>query len=242
MKLPELKSGDIRYVSEGILHILIAAYIFYENLFMAVLLIPYVAMHAKECRKIAGNRRKTAMAQEFKDGIMAVSFALNVGYSIENSFAEAVNELILLYGANSDIVGRFRGIVTRLNQNENLEDILMDFAKESGVEDIAYFAEVFRYAKRSGGDIISIIRNTAGIIQGKLETAAEVETVISGKRMEQKVMSIMPFGIILYLKLTAREFIAPLYGNILGMSVMTVCLIVYVIADRWAKRIVNIDV
>ena len=55
-------------------------------------------------------------------------------------------------------------------------------------------------------------------------------------------MSIMPFGIILYLKLTAREFIAPLYGNILGMSVMTVCLIVYVIADRWAKRIVNIDV
>ena len=69
-----------------------------------------------------------------------------------------------------------------------------------------------------------------------------METVISGKRMEQKVMSIMPFGIILYLKLTAREFIAPLYGNILGMSVMTVCLIVYVIADGWAKRIVNIDV
>ena len=107
LKLPELKSGDIRYVSEGILHILIAAYIFYENLYMAVLLIPYIIMHVKECRKIAENRRKTAMAQEFKDGIMAVSFALNVGYSIENSFVEAVNELILLYGENSDIVRRF---------------------------------------------------------------------------------------------------------------------------------------
>ena len=34
----------------------------------------------------------------------------------------------------------------------------MDFAEESKVEDIMYFAEIFRYAKRSGGDLISIIR------------------------------------------------------------------------------------
>lgn len=96
---------------------------------------------------------------------MSVSFALNVGYSIENAFIQAVEELELIYGRDSDITIKFRYIVVRLGQNENIEDIFMDFAEESKVEDIIYFAEIFRYAKRSGGDLISIIRNTTQIIQ-----------------------------------------------------------------------------
>ena len=60
--------------------------------------------------------------------------------------------------------------------------------------------------------------------------------------MEQRVMSIIPAAIVVYLKFTAAEFIQPLYGNVYGAVIMTVCLIVYVIADMWAKRIVNIEV
>ena len=47
---------------------------------------------------------------------------------------------------------------------------------------------------------------------------------------------------LIYLKVTAKEFIQPLYGNIAGIIIMTVCLAVYVVSDMWAKRIVNIEV
>ena len=50
---------------------------------------------------------------EFSDGMQAVSFALNTGYSIENAFAEAVGELELLYGKESSIVREFRMMVMR---------------------------------------------------------------------------------------------------------------------------------
>ena len=50
-----------------------------------------------------------------------------------------------------------------------------------------YFAEVFRYAKRSGGDLMAVIKNTAQIIQQKEEVMSEVDTIISGKKMEQRV-------------------------------------------------------
>jgi tight adherence protein B len=63
-----------------------------------------------------------------------------------------------MYGGDSDIVVKFKHIVIRLGQNENLEDILDDFAEESKVEDIMYFAEIFRYAKRSGGDLMAVIK------------------------------------------------------------------------------------
>ena len=171
-----------------------------------------------------------------------MSFALNVGYSIENAFGQAVDELTLMYRGDSDIVVKFKHIVIRLGQNENLEDILDDFAEESKVEDIMYFAEIFRYAKRSGGDLMAVIKNTAQIIQQKEEVMSEVDTIISGKKMEQRVMSLIPAVIVIYLKVTAKEFIQPLYGNIAGIIIMTVCLGVYVISDMWAKRIVNIEV
>lgn len=160
----ELLSGNVRYIAEGIVVIVIAAYIFYENILMALLLSPYIFIHLKESQRLQEAKRRNILIKQFKDGIMSVSFALNVGYSIENSFSQAIDELVLLYGENADIVSGFRNIVIRINQNENLEDILIDFADDCKAEDIMYFAEVFRYAKRSGGDLISIIRNTADII------------------------------------------------------------------------------
>lgn len=231
-------NGNERYILEGIIIVLAAAYVFYENVLMSFILSPYVYIHYRQRIK----ERIVHDKKIFKDGIIAVSFALNVGYSIENAFGQAVDELTLMYRGDSDIVVKFKHIVIRLGQNENLEDILDDFAEESKVEDIMYFAEIFRYAKRSGGDLMAVIKNTAQIIQQKEEVMSEVDTIISGKKMEQRVMSLIPAVIVIYLKVTAKEFIQPLYGNIAGIIIMTVCLGVYVISDMWAKRIVNIEV
>ena len=223
-------NGNERYILEGIIIVLAAAYIFYENVLMSFILSPYVYIHYRQRIKERIVHDKKNFKKKFKDGIIAVSFALNVGYSIENAFGQAVDELTLMYGGDSDIVVKFKHIVIRLGQNENLEDILDDFA------------EIFRYAKRSGGDLMAVIKNTAQIIQQKEEVMSEVDTIISGKKMEQRVMSLIPAVIVIYLKVTAKEFIQPLYGNIAGIIIMTVCLGVYVISDMWAKRIVNIEV
>ena len=223
-------NGNERYILEGIIIVLAAAYIFYENVLMSFILSPYVYIHYRQRIKERIVHDKKNFKKKFKDGIIVVSFALNVGYSIENAFGQAVDELTLMYGGDSDIVVKFKHIVIRLGQNENLEDILDDFA------------EIFRYAKRSGGDLMAVIKNTAQIIQQKEEVMSEVDTIISGKKMEQRVMSLIPAVIVIYLKVTAKEFIQPLYGNIAGIIIMTVCLAVYVVSDMWAKRIVNIEV
>ena len=216
--------------------------IFYNSLIASLVLSPLIAVYVKQKRKEERRKKEERLAQEFKDGIIAVSFSLNVGYSIENAFREARKEMAVLHGEDSAIVKEFGIICNRMSQNDNIEDILEDFAVKSKAEDILYFAEVFRYAKRSGGDLIAIIRNTAAIISDKNEVAKEINTIISGKKMEQTVMNIVPFGIILYLRLTSPEFIEPLYGNITGIIVMTACLIVYAAAFVTGRRITDIRV
>lgn len=227
---------------EGIGQILLVSVLFYNSLIPAILFIPYLIFYLKKKDKEADNKHKNQSKTEFKDGIVAVSFALNVGYSVENAFRESVGELKLLYGKDSDIVHQFQLIVKRTRCNENLEDVLSDYAQRSGVEDIRYFAQVFAYGKRSGGDLISMIRNTASTISQKVEVENEIQTIISGKKIEQRVMTAVPFAILCYLRLSAPEFVDPLYGNLLGIIIMTVCLAVYLLSVYLAKRIVNIEV
>jgi tight adherence protein B len=231
----------IKILSCGIAQLLVAAKLFYNNFSAFVFLSPYLLIYLKSRSKEIHDKKIRIFNEQFKDGMQSVAFSLNSGYSIENSFWEAQEELKHLYGM-CPIVKEFQTIVYRLKRNENIEDILEDFALRSEAEDIQYFAAVFRYAKRCGGDLIGIIRQTAQTISEKSETINEIQTVISGKKMEQKVMGVIPFCIIGYLRLTSYEFIAPLYGNVLGVVVMTVCLAVYVLADYLAKRIVNIEI
>ena len=55
-----------------------------------------------------------------------------------------------------------------------------------------------------------------------------------------KIMGVMPLGILIYIGLTANEFIEPLYHNAMGIMVMTLSLGLYVACLYIAKRIVTI--
>jgi tight adherence protein B len=237
-----MKRDIAMYAVRGVLILVAVGYVFYDSMIPVLLLSPYVVFHVKSSIRERALKEERQLANAFKDGIVAVSFSLNVGYSIENAFREAAREMKLLHGEDSRIVSEFSYICNRLAQNDNIEDVLDDFADRSGVDDIAYFAEVFRFAKRSGGDLIAIARSTAAVINDKNEVEGEIETIISGKRMEQRVMNVIPFGIVLYLRLTSPEFVAPLYGNLIGIVAMTACLCVYVAALCIGKRIVDIRV
>ncbi len=230
------------WILTGMLHILIAAYLFFDNIYLGVLLSPYIYFYVKSSKKIKIKDNRQKLCKEFKDAMLSVSVALNAGYSIENSFKEALKELKILYGKEAIIVREFKEIVAKISNNENIEEVLCAFADNSAVEDIEYFANIFKYAKRNGGNMIEIIRSTASTIRQKAEVEQEIQTIISGKKMEVKVMQIMPFAMIGYLRLTSPEFLASLYGNVAGIIVMSICLFIYVIAVWFAKRIVEIDI
>ena len=55
-------------------------------------------------------------------------------------------------------------------------------------------------------------------------------------------MSAVPFFLLGYMKLTAWDFICPLYGNLAGVLMMSISLMVYIGADYIAGKIVEIEV
>jgi tight adherence protein B len=55
-------------------------------------------------------------------------------------------------------------------------------------------------------------------------------------------MTMIPLGMVLYMKISFPEFLDVLYGNIAGVIIMSICLLVYVVAYEMGRRIVEIEV
>ena len=62
-----------------------------------------------------------------------------------------------------------------------------------------------------------VIRSSADLISRDIESRQEIKAVLSGRRMEQNIMKVMPFGIILYVGMTSKGYFDSLYGNLTGV-------------------------
>ena len=147
-----------------------------------------------------------------------------------------------MYGDSSIIQQEFTQMVRQSYLQVPMEQILEGWSDRMKQEDVTNFVNVFVMARKSGGNMITIIRNTADQIREKLEVRSEIETMLAARKYEFKVMSAIPFGMIAYMKFSFPEFMDILYGNALGVGVMTVCLSVYVAAYILGEKIVSIEV
>lgn len=232
----------IFYYTEGLLLIAVIAYFFYQSAWVCIFLAPLFAAFLKEKKKDLAKKRRQELNMQFKDAVLSVSANQKAGYSVENAFREAYRDMEMLYGRESHICKELTYIAKGLDNNVVLEKLLYDFGFRSHLPDILQFADVFFIAKRNGGNMTEILSGTADMIEQKIAVDKEIEVLISSKKMEQKIMNIVPFFIIFYINLTSKGFFEVLYHNLIGIVIMTVCLSVYLAAFMISRKLVEIEV
>ena len=201
---------------------------FYRTLWTLPLLTPAGIVFYRKRYRQKGARQREELCTQFRECILAVSTLLAAGYSVENAFLECAEDMEQMYGGDSLICRELRSIRRGLHINISLEEMLTDFGARSHCEEISQFAEVFVIAKRNGGNLADIIRNTAGLIGKKAEVRQEVDTLLAGRKMELGIMKVMPFAIMTYIAATNQGFFDPLYEGLMGRLVMTGCLLAYI--------------
>lgn len=187
-------------------------------------------------------QRQRKLELQFRDWIDGASGHLQAGSSVENAFLKAGKELTLLYESTADIHREVQSMEHLLANNIPLEKIFYDLGERSQTENIQNFADVFATGKRSGGNLREMIANTCEITGMKTDVEREIRTMIHGKMMEQKVMCVIPFGIILYISLSSPGYFSPLYHNPAGICMMTVCMLFYLFSVWISLRIIRIEV
>ena len=186
-------------------------------------------------------KQQKEISHEFRDMLDSLTTSLGSGKNISDSFISVYSDLKIQYDSDAFILKELEVIISGIHNNIAIEDVLDDFGKRSGNEDIKSFANVFRISYRKGGNIKDIIRNTQEILSDKMNIAEDIETLVASNKTEQNIMVVMPIILVGTIKLMSPEFAAN-FVTPAGLISTTVGLITFVIAYFVGKQILNIEI
>lgn len=216
------------------------AYLFYDSAWAIILLFPLGVGYFAEWMKSCCQKKQLDFREKFQESMKLMSASLKTGYSVENAVRETEKDLKKLYAEDSRICQEYGRMRHELDMNRTAEQVLSAFAQRVQQEDAQDFVIVFIASKRAGGDSISILKNAIKMIGDKMEVEREIQVMLAAKKLEFRVMCIVPLGLVFYMRFTFTEFFDVLYGNFLGNILMTGCLAVYIFAWWLGKKITDI--
>ncbi len=236
------KREFIKYGLGGGLVSFIILMLFYDHvLFCVFLAVPAAIFFLKIFKHSLVEKRRWELTVQFKDAMESLVSALVAGYSLENAVGQAKRDLALMYSEQDIILREFGYMTRKLELKVPVEKLIRDLGARSGAEDIITFSEILMTAKKTGGNLVQVMKRTSANISEKIEMKREMDALVSGKKMESRCMTAIPLLMIVYLRIFSPGFLDPLYRNLPGAGVMTGALIVYTGAFLWGQRIMKID-
>jgi tight adherence protein B len=231
------------YTSAAAIAIFAAAFVFYRSILISALLIPSALIYPRLKTADLAEKRRRELNIQFKDMLYSLSSSLSAGRSVEASFRDVLRDLSVMYpDPRSLIIVEVGFIIRRLEMNETIEAILQDFARRAGLEDVDNFVDVFITCKRTGGNIIEVIRNSSAIINDKIEVRQEIDTLLAQRKFERKVLNLVPILMITLLSVSAADYIGPVFTTAAGRLVMTAALLLLAAAWFISKKIADIRI
>lgn len=237
-----LKADLILGIGLGLIGSFAIGYLFYDSWIGALCFSPATIFFLRLYMEWKQKKKRRQLLLEFKELLYALSANLKAGYSFENAWIGAGKDLRILYPQGSQIAEEVEQVSTQLGLNVPIEKAISIFAEHCEAEEVQSFSQVVNTAKRSGGNLIHMMDKTINVIAEKIEVDQEIQTILSGKKMEQRIMCGMPILMMLYLRLTNSVYLDAMYHNWIGVLIMTVCIVGIGFAAWWGNRIVEIEV
>lgn len=206
----------------GYVCIFAVVYLFYHSLLLSIVSGVLVHFFVPCLKKYLAEKRGNTLNLQFKDMLYSLSASVAAGRQMEEAIVEAEENLSVMYGGTEPIMRELRYMKVNIVENkENDKLLLKDFAFRSKSEDIDNFVQVYITCRNMGGDLEKIIEHTTEILTDKMNIEREIKTITAQKKMEGRLISLMPFAMLLMMNIFSYSYIAPLYETAVGRVIMT---------------------
>ena len=222
------KKKTVSLIIIGLLVILMGR-MFYGSFKAGIIILPLVIPIYRQYSTKYKDRAKAEFEHQYKE-------------MLENGLKESYREMVNIYGYDGLICSELRLMTSRLKLNTPIEMVFKDFAERTDLESAHMFYNTFSIAQKSGGNMNNVIKRVIENIVLKESVKEEINVAINDKKLEQRIMTVIPLFLIGYISMASPGFLDIMYKSIMGNIVMTVCLIVYLLAYLWSEKIVKVSI
>lgn len=233
----------VKYAVFSVMLCSITGWLFYRSIIASAVMCLLPLFFYKRYAGYLENVSRDRMNIEFKDVLYAFSDSAASGKQAASAVYAAYDSLRRIYGDDDRLTAEFGQMWVRIKEtNEAPEKILMEFARECGVEDIRNFMEIYCICIKSGGNREKAISKAAGIISDKINLRQELGNILVQKKLEAVILCTIPPAVLMFMQMTSGGYGEVLYSSPQGRAIMTLCLAAALWAGNLCLKIMDIRI
>ena len=208
------------------------------SIVLAGAILPYAI---KEFRESYRANRKRKVEKQFLEAMQLVLSDVSAGNTVEQAF---VNLYEQYENGDSMKIDLIAVDILQINRNAKMNysfyDELQIFALKTKSEDIISCAKAISIAGCKGGDMVYIIRNALANMRIKQETDDEVQRTLAMPKYNMRIITVMPFALVLLMRAVSRDYIETLYRSKVGSIVVAAAAAVIFLAWIFGNKISSV--
>ncbi len=190
----------------------------------------------KNILKIMWEKRCNRVVQQMVDGLTIMANGVKAGLTVGQSMDRVIENM------NGPLIQEFRIIQNRIRLGSSLEEALNEFGDRIPRPDVQMFVTGVNILNETGGKLAETFQTIVTTIRERQKVEQRIDAMTSQGVMQATVISLAPFGILIFTMIADPNFIMPLFTKPLGWFALALMLGLIVIGGVLMKKIVTIKV
>ncbi len=183
-------------------------------------------------KKAAKERKKKRIEKQFLEAMQLVLSAVSAGNSVEQAMVSVLENQEKGHSSSiGDIAMELDSVCRKTGMLYRFYDELMLFAVKTESENIISCVNAMSIVAVRGGDMTYVIRNALANLRVKFETDDEIMRALSLPKYNLRIITVMPFALVLLIKNMSEGYMDALYETNYGLAVSIGAMTV--IAGAW---------
>jgi tight adherence protein B len=196
---------------------------------------------ASACAPLAYVRRRRAkrlrkLEQQLPDALDLMVRALRAGHAFGAGLQMIGDEM------DEPIASEFRFVHDEVNFGVSLEQALTNLSVRVPTTDLRYFVVAVLIQRDSGGNLTEVLGNLSRLIRQRLKLISHVRVLSAEGRMSAWLLSLLPFAIAALMTVFNPEFMAPLWNDPIGISIVRSMLLSMAFGILLLRKIIRIRI
>jgi len=186
-------------------------------------------------QSIRVDRRANLFSEQLPDALQLVIGSLKSGFSLPQSLESLARE------SPDPVAAEFGRALAEHRLGADVSDALERVAQRTQSEDLGWAVMAVRIQREVGGNLAEVLQTTVDTMRERGRLRRHVRSLSAEGRLSAWVLIGLPIGLGSFMFFYRRDYMAPLFTDPLGVTLLVAGGLLFVVGIVWMTRVIKVE-
>ncbi|WP_130329994.1 type II secretion system F family protein [Micromonospora kangleipakensis] len=188
-------------------------------------------------RRLRESRRRRAFADQLPDALQLIVGSLRSGFSLAQAIDAVVQD-----SPPGPLTAELGRAMAEIRLGSDLDEALERVAQRVENDDLAWAVMAIRIQRDTGGNLAEVLETTVETLRERDRLRRHVRALSAEGRLSAYVLIALPVVMAIWMLLTRREYLSPLWTTPVGLLMLVGAVVLMVVGIFWMARWIKVEV